>query len=168
MDGWDKETGTMFQFHGYYWHGNDCKLGIRRPEEERLHKRSGTELMAKYFVRSGYKLVEMWECEWNMLKHADTLAVEVLKELTQPIPGGGGNTTLKEKDILRLVRQGTLFGMVQCDLHVPEPLREYFAEMQPIFKNTNMSREHLSPLMRRYAEEHDVLKQPRRTLVGSY
>ena len=34
VDGWDKETGTVFQFHGCYWHGHDCKLGIKRPEKE--------------------------------------------------------------------------------------------------------------------------------------
>ena len=81
-----------------------------------------------------------------------------MRELAQPIPGGGGNTTMKEKDLVRLVKQGTLYGMVQCDLHVPVTLREYFAEMQPIFKNTNMSREHLSPLMREYVEEKDMLR----------
>ena len=50
--------------------------------------------MATYSIRSGYRLVEMWECEWNVLKHADPLAVEVLRELLQPIPDGGG----KEKE----------------------------------------------------------------------
>ena len=63
---------------------------------------------------------------------------------------------------------GTVFGMIVCDICVPEELREHFAEMQPVFKNISLIREDLGPLMRRYAEEHNIMSTPRRMLVGSY
>ena len=37
-----------------------------------------------------------------------------------------------------------------------------------MFKNISLMREDLGPFMRRYAEEHDIMKTPRRMLVGSY
>ena len=66
------------------------------------------------------------------------------------------------------IRNGTLFGMVECDIDVPEHLRDYFAEMQPIFKNAFVSRSDIGSFMRNYDETHNIMTQPRRTLVGSY
>ena len=58
--------------------------------------------------------------------------------------------------------------MVVCDVCVPRGLQDHFAEMQPIFKNTTVTRNDIGPFMRDYAEEHDVMSAPRRMLVGSY
>ena len=70
--------------------------------------------------------------------------------------------------ILAAVVDGTLFGMVECDVCVPRELQDHFAEMQPIFKNTTVTRNDIGPFMRDYAEEHDIMSAPRRMLVGSY
>ena len=40
--------------------------------------------------------------------------------------------------------------------------------MQPIFKNTMVTRNDIRPFMLDYAEEHDIMSTPRRMLVGSY
>ena len=37
-----------------------------------------------------------------------------------------------------------------------------------MFKNIRLTRYDLGPLMRRYAEEHNIMPTPRRMLVGSY
>ena len=66
------------------------------------------------------------------------------------------------------MRTGTVFGLIECDLCVPEALREHFAEMQPVFKNIRLTRDDLGPFMRRYAEEHNLMATPRCMLVGSY
>ena len=58
--------------------------------------------------------------------------------------------------------------MNECDICVPEALREHFADMQPMFKNICLKRDDLGPFMRRYAEEHNIMPSPRRILVGSY
>ena len=75
---------------------------------------------------------------------------------------------MTQQQILSGVRDGTVFGMIECDICVPEELRDYFAEMQPVFKNISLIREDLGPFMRRYAEEHNIMTIPRRMLVGSY
>ena len=58
--------------------------------------------------------------------------------------------------------------MVECDVCVPRELQDHFAEMQPIFKNTTVTRNDIGPFMRDYAEEHDIMSAPRRMFVGSY
>eukprot|EP00745_Piridium_sociabile_P036621 TRINITY_DN66001_c0_g2_i1.p4 TRINITY_DN66001_c0_g2~~TRINITY_DN66001_c0_g2_i1.p4 ORF type:complete len:168 (-),score=21.13 TRINITY_DN66001_c0_g2_i1:551-1054(-) len=47
-------------------------------------------------------------------------------------------------------------------------LRDHFAEMPPIFKNVDVGREDIGNFMKTYAEQHRLLSQPRRTLIGSY
>ena len=58
--------------------------------------------------------------------------------------------------------------MVECDIRVPENLRQHFAEMLPVFKNTTVSRDDIGPVMRQYAKDNDIMSTPRRMLVGSY
>ncbi|KAK3741920.1 hypothetical protein QZH41_001681 [Actinostola sp. cb2023] len=50
---------------------------------------------------------------------------------------------------------------------VPESLKEKFSEMCPIFKNIEISREDIGEYMKEFAEENDMMKQPRRSLIGS-
>jgi len=40
--------------------------------------------------------------------------------------------SLSERQILKEVRDSTLFGMVEVDIKVPDQLKEFFAEFQPI------------------------------------
>ena len=75
---------------------------------------------------------------------------------------------MTSQQILNGVRAGTVFGMIECDICLPEELREHFAEMQPVFKNIRLTRDDLGPFMRRYADEHNIMTTPRRMLVGSF
>ena len=69
---------------------------------------------------------------------------------------------------MKNIVEGNLFGIVECDISVPEHLKTYFAEMQPIFKNANISRDDIGEFMYSCAIKHDILKQPRRSLIRSY
>ena len=62
----------------------------------------------------------------------------------------------------------TLFGLVECDIRVPDNLRRHLAEMLPVFKNTTVSRDDIGPFMRQSAKDNDIMSPPRRMLVGSY
>ena len=75
---------------------------------------------------------------------------------------------MTQQQILAAVVDGTLFGMVECDVRVPEELQDYFSEMQPVFKNASVTRDDIGPFRRQYAEEHDILSKPRVMLVGSF
>lgn len=47
-------------------------------------------------------------------------------------------------DILNDVMNGSFFGEIECDIAVPDHLKEHFAEMPPIFKNTEIQYKDLS------------------------
>ena len=156
VDGWCAETRTAYQFHGCFWHG--CPKCHTDPEETNpKNNKTMAELLANTKAHTAYlrrhvKVVEMWECGW--------------KRERDPPPRQKWNMT--QNEILAAVIDGTLFGMIECDIHVPPELRPYFSEMQPIYKNTTVTRDDIGPFMRQYAEEHDIMSTPRRMLVGSF
>ena len=68
---------------------------------------------------------------------------------------------MTQNEILTTVVDGTLIGMIECDVRVPANLREQFAERLPVFKNALVTRDDIGPYMRQYAEEYNILKKPR-------
>ena len=104
------------------------------------------------YLRCHVKVVDMWECGW--------------KRVRDPPPRQKWNMT--QQQIITAVVDGTVFGMVECDIHIPEHLQDHFAEMQPVFKNVTVTRDDIGPFMRQYAEENDIMSVPRRMLVGSF
>ena len=62
----------------------------------------------------------------------------------------------------------SLVGYVQCDIEVPEHLRDYLSNFPPIFKSTAVSRDYIGNLMKQYAEKENFMVQPRRMLISSF
>ncbi len=55
----------------------------------------------------------------------------------------------------------------ECEWRAMIQLREKFSEMCPIFKNTEISRDDIGEFIKTYAEENDIMRQPRHSLIGS-
>ena len=119
-----------------------------------------------YLRQLGYTVVEMWECEWQQKKAHDKniqrfIATRFRRHLDK-------KRHMTQDEILGAVKTDMLFGLVECDIHVPEALQPHFAEMQPIFKNANITCDDIGEVMRAYAEEHNIMSQSRRSLIGSF
>lgn len=77
LDGYDPETRTAYEFHGCFWHGCRSCYPQRSEEHRRLLDRSMedvrmlTERKKEGLTSRGYRVIEMWECEWNRLKRED-------------------------------------------------------------------------------------------------
>lgn len=71
-DGWCEETNTIFEFHGDYWHGNpdiynsdEMNTKVKKTFGE-LYQRT---IDREELIRSlGFKLVVMWESEYDLSK----------------------------------------------------------------------------------------------------
>ncbi|XP_071797162.1 uncharacterized protein [Asterias amurensis] len=168
VDGYCKETNTVFQFHGCYWHGHPCHLNpnefnkVRQASRDELRRQ--TEDTSAYIRQQGYKLIELWECDWREIQTTDHTVRGFLRTIRLP---HFKKKTMTQQEVLACVMDGSMFGMVECEIRVPSTLRAHFAEMPPVFKNTNVSREDIGDHMRDYAEREGVMRQPRRTLIGS-
>ena len=108
-----------------------------------------TQRNSAYIKKQGFNLVECWECEWREMKKRNTALQQfIATQLRRPLDKVKTMTT---RSIVNAVKNDTLFGFVECDIHVPESLREYFKEMCPIFKNTEIRREDIGEFMKSYA-----------------
>ena len=171
VDGFHGPSQTVFQFHGCYWHGHQCFLNEGKEMNDTRKKpmvelRKETENISAYIKDQGYNLVEMYECQWLELKRTNLEVIHFIQsKFRRPF---GNYVTLNEKQILSAIKRGILFGVVECDIRVPEALKQKFSEMPPIFKNTEISRDDIGPYMKAFAEKHNLMRRPRRSLIGSY
>lgn len=72
-DAYDKETNTIYEFHGDYWHGNPsiyqptvinerAKLSMGELYQQTITKRDKC-------IALGYRYIELWEKDWKKLKN---------------------------------------------------------------------------------------------------
>ena len=62
VDGYDKTTKTAYLFQGCYWHG------CRKCHPENIIRYDKTMEQVNLLESNKYKVVQMWECEWNETK----------------------------------------------------------------------------------------------------
>ena len=104
----------------------------------------------------------MWECEWWRL-YKTTANVKL--HIRENFPY---RRSLREQQLLEGIKKGSLFGYVQSDIEVPGNLRVNFANFPPIFKNNLVSKNDIGDLMKTYAEEGEIMSQPRKMLISSF
>ena len=151
---------------GYYFHYCPCQEA--RPSltdneiMRRIKNREQDQMRKEYIQQKGYKLIEMWECNWWELYRTDA---PVKSYLRANFPY---KRLLSEEQLFQGIIDGRLFGYVQSNIEVPEHLRDYFSNFPPIFKNTVVSRNDTGDLMKEYAEKEEIMSQLRRMLKSSF
>ena len=166
-----RQTRRRCQFREWWWHGHDCHRtkGKEINEKRKKHMKEllkETKANSKYIRDQGYNLVELWECEWRRLKKTSSQVQRFIdSKFRRPLDN---HKTLTEAQILSAIRNESLFGVVECDIRVPDSLKPVFAEMPPIFKNTDISRDDIGEYMKAFAEKQKIMSRPRRSLIGSY
>lgn len=174
VDGFCGETKTVYQFQGCLFHGHDCHITQGRTHNP-INKKPLKDLWEhtqkiNTYLRSevGLTVVEMFECEWNKEKRENPLLRQFIETHCAPFRSALPWRGVSAADILQAVQKGDLFGLVVCDISVPESLEEVYSEVQPIFKHALVCREDIGDLMKEYAVENKLLTKPRRMVVASY
>ena len=85
---------------------------------------------------NGYTIEIIWEKDWQALV---THQPEIVPYLNQHRTYTHFKKYLNQNQIIQYIQDGRLFGFVKCDIEVPDHLKDYFSEMTPIFKNTEVS-----------------------------
>ena len=131
------------------------------------------------FIKSkGYTVIEMWECHFKAYcnNHPD---IKPIIQESRPKFAQGHRGGLSHEQIIKYVRSDDLFGMVECDIEVPDEWdpefrqqtnlspKEYFAEMCPLFCNAEVSFDLIGEHMQTHAREQGLSEQPHRLLIGA-
>ena len=88
------------------------------------NKRQMDAFRKQYIEENGFTVVQMWECEWLKLYESDVSVKEYLRESFKY------TRALREDLLLDKIMSSALFGYVQCNIKVPQHLRE----QPPIFR----------------------------------
>ena len=148
VDGFCAATNTVYQFHGCFWHKHPCPIGEApsrlsgsRTNEDRDRQRYEDTLRNDRYIRAlGYKLVSVWECEWEKTVNDTPIIKGFLRGFFKEYYPR--KRSLDRDSIISEVRDGRFFGLIECDIRVPDDRLKYFSEMSPIFKNVEVGREH--------------------------
>jgi len=68
VDGFNRETNTVYQYHGCFWHGcpesynEDTINNVNHETMGDLYQK--TKERSKQIIDAGFALTEMWECQW--------------------------------------------------------------------------------------------------------
>jgi hypothetical protein len=118
------------------------------------------------YIRSlGYKLITVWECDWRAEVRDDPEKLRFLSILFRSVYPRQEPASFER--YVEQIRDGSFFGMVECDIVVPQELRSKFSEMAPIFKNVAVGSDQLGEGMRSAAKRIGYLKRPVKMLIGS-
>lgn len=171
VDGYFKNKNgeeVILQFSGCWYHSHLCRRspkGFHDDAAKDLRRQISTFENLSYFKQLGYSVRHIWECEFEKMKECDPELDSFCRNLDLIVDK---RYRINQDQILKQVKEGTLFGMVECDIETPSHLRDVFSEFQPIAKHAYMGRGDIGPHMRKFAEENDLLKKPTRTLLCSY
>ena len=171
VDGFCPTTREVFQFHGCFWHGHACSktrgVTIHPHKKEPMEVVYANTLVKDQYIRDlGYTLTVKWECEWEREINESVTAREFSHHFHKTVYPREKNVR-ELAEIVESIASGEFYGLVECDISVPDRLHSHFSEMAPVFKNTMVGREHLSPHMSDFAADTHHLRRPQRTLIGS-
>ena len=165
VDGVCYHCSTVFEALECYYHYCLCQEAppfLTESDIERgVKKRQQDGMRRDYIQQKGYQIVEMWDCQWWSLYKTDA---SVKSHLRKDFPY---RHPLSEAGLLHGIIDERFFGYVQCDIEVPDHLRDYFSNFPPIFKNTAVSRDDIGNLMKQYAEKENIMVQPRRMIISN-
>ena len=166
VDGFCSHCNAMFESMGcfyYFCPGQELRPSLTEEVFQRGSNRRDLDALRRHYIQEkGFKVIEMWECEWWRL-YKTTNTVE--RHIREKFPY---RRSLAAEQLLEEIKKGKLFGYVQCDIEVPETLRSKFVNFPPIFKNTLVSKSDIGDLMKTYAEEERIMSQPRKMLISSF
>ena len=162
-DGFCIHCNTVFEAAGcshHFCHCQEARSSSTGEETQRgSSKKVLNQLRRKYIKEESFTVIEMWECEWWRVYKTTT---NVKLQIRENFPD---RRSLAEHQFREGIKEGTLFGYVQCDIEFPEKLRANFANFTPIFKNTLVSKNDFGDLMKTYAEEEGIMSQPGKMLI---
>lgn len=169
VDGFCKETNTIFQFDGCLFNGHRCELTRDKtvnPVNGRLlsNAQPQTDERNRYLLNRGHQLKVMRECEWKKAIKENQDLKQFVNSMKRPYDN---KRRMTQDQIAQVILKAKLFGALEVDISVPDHLMSKFYEMTPMFKNIEVSRGDIGDHMKTYAEERNVMNKSRKCLVAS-
>ena len=165
LDGYVPSTKGVIEVNGCYFHG--CRKCTNHSSLHPTMKGKtfgdlySATVKRNSYLRARFTVVEeFWECDIMKDSHFQ----EFLKRHRY---NERKFQTLTTDQILARVLNGSLFGCVECDIHVPSHLTHKFHEFCPIFKTVDIPFRLVGEHMKTYARQMGISEKSTKSLVSS-
>ena len=96
----------------------ELRPSLTEEEIQRGSKKRELDALRRYYIQEkGFKVFEMWECEWWRLYKISNAVKQHIREHFLY------RRSLEAEQLLAEIKKGMLFGYVQCVIEVAENLR---------------------------------------------
>ena len=166
VDGFCSRRNSLFEALACFYLFCPCQELLPSLTEEDIQsgckKRELVAWRRLYKQEKGFKVIEMWECEWRRLYKTTNIVKQHMRE-NFPY-----RHLLARVQLLEEIKEGKLFSYVQCDIEVPKKLRSKFNKFPQIFKISLVNKSDIRNLIKNYAEEQRLLSRPHKKLITSF
>lgn len=145
---------------GCYHHAhdeNECPITrkIKNPKwhEEKEKVRMKTQKKKEFSQALGLTYIELYECEFKRQRDENPELRDFIEKSNPQFFKKYQSRRVTMNTILDAVVSDTLFGAVQCDIHVPANLYEHFSEFSPLFVTTTVPFEVIGNTMQTFWKE---------------
>ena len=169
----------IFEYNSCFYHGcQKCfeKEQINKSERWKRTQRiryQRTVLRNFFLEKQGFTVQDIWECDFQkQFRHSTQhLRNRYLPRYYQKHKG-----KVSKENILRAIENGSLFGMAEVDIHVPQTWsndfhyelqpQKYFEELSPLFCTTQVHMDVIREHMIKHMTDFQLSLRPRKLLVG--
>ena len=121
VHGFCSHCNIVFEAMGCFYHFCSCqelRPSLTEEDIQRGNKKGELDALRRHYIQEkSYKVIEMWECEWQRLyKTTNTVKQHIREDFPY-------RRSLEAEQLLEEIMEGRLFGYVQCDIEEPENLR---------------------------------------------
>ncbi len=164
VDGYHAPTDTVYQFSGCYYHGHSCQM--KMPEKERKERYDRARKISRYLATKVACAEEVWECEFLAEIRANRDLGDFVWARQPEFYRHNRYKTVSPDMLLEGIRQDTLYGFAEVDIHVPPDLESYFEEMCPLFGTTPIPFDEIGDTMQDLARQRGLSEKPRPLLIA--
>ena len=118
VDGFCCHCNTVLEAMGCFYHFCPCqelRLSLTEEVIQRGSKKRQLDALRRHYIQEkGFKVIEMWECEWWRLYKSTNTDKQHIRE---PFPF---RRSLAGEQLLEEMKKGKLFGYLQCNIKLFE------------------------------------------------
>ena len=163
VDGMAEDGRTIYSFHGCYYHQHSC-LAFRPSFDPTVAaaKLHATKDTSDFLRGQGFRVEEIFECEWRRIKRENAEAEAFCKKLfyTRSIKG-----KMSEENLIHSIVTNQLFGVLEADIHVPDHLLDFYASWPPLYGNSTIRFEDIGAHMQQYVRDKGLSTGPKKLLI---
>lgn len=120
-----------------------------------------------YFKERGLKVVFKWECHFDQAAKRIPRIKELLNEFAPPFYSTHPSTVTQEQ-ILTAVKNGRFYGLILCNLHLPETLKKQFDQYPPLCARADVRFEDIGAYMQNHYNQNDIVFKTQSMLMQAF